>query len=257
MKKEILLITTLIFNTSVFAQEYVSSISKSIVKSSNIQVKNELNNEDNVESLPEEPQVFSSCNEIIQSNPNAMSGLYTINNGIKDYEVYCEMNAFSGGWTLITAQFENNPIRWDQGIQSSYNPTLTNSTSFSFVESEIPNHSQLAVGSSLNINTNFYVDFVYTPTNIPLQTLNGSDGNSYQIHRDTSAFYGAHDPEDTYQTSSTYWEWRNTFTLDIVNGKHTFAFSPNNRTQVKRGYSYAGVYQGGNSNSYAWTIWVR
>ena len=89
MKKEILLITTLILNTPIFAQEYVSSISKSIIKSSNIQIKNGLNSEDNVESLPEEPQVFSSCNEIIQSNPNSMSGVYTINNGAKDYEVYC------------------------------------------------------------------------------------------------------------------------------------------------------------------------
>jgi hypothetical protein len=70
--------------------------------------------------------VYSSCNDILLNNAAASTGVHTVYNGSKEYDVYCDMNSFSGGWTLVAQQYESDPVtNWNEGIQPDYNPAST------------------------------------------------------------------------------------------------------------------------------------
>ena len=44
---------------------------------------------------------FNSCSQILESNPDASSGLYTLTNSAGSFEVYCEMTINGGGYTFL------------------------------------------------------------------------------------------------------------------------------------------------------------
>lgn len=80
-----------------------------------------------------EKTAYSSCKSILSSDPDATSGVYTLQMGEKKVDVQCDMTKDGGGWTAITpalidehlqtifkvnqgtAQFENGLILFSDG----------------------------------------------------------------------------------------------------------------------------------------------
>jgi hypothetical protein len=206
----------------------------------------------------------SSCKGILDNNYSVGDGVYSINNS-KLFSVYCDMTTNGGGWTMVTAQFEQDPvINWNEGIQSDYDPTLSTKKGFALNTSEIPPHSQISMSQTNydGMNTsNKYFNYVYTTGNIPVTHITELSSNSlYAIHRNTSEFFGRHDPEAEKGTLN---EWYDTLTIDLVDelvyGQYSFAFSPENTAgrEHYRGYSYNGESLVLSSESGAWVVWVR
>lgn len=60
------------------------------------------NNSQSKGLIPEKTEsVFSSCKEVLEQNPDAQSGIYTINIQNEPLDVKCEMDLNGGGWTLV------------------------------------------------------------------------------------------------------------------------------------------------------------
>jgi hypothetical protein len=202
-------------------------------------------------------QLYGSCSEIKASGQNN-NGVYPIRVSGNTFDVYCDMTTDGGGWTLIVAQYEDDPVtNWNEGIQSDYDPSLTTRKGFALSTSQIPAHNQVAFGKDLNPTEVDYVDFSYVTGNIANTLLLGRKmGDYYQLHRNTDVFYGNHDPESASYTSG-YPEWMNTLTFDKVGGiNYSWAFAVNNPTAASRGFAMNGVLQA-TSQSTPWTIWVR
>ena len=207
----------------------------------------------------ETTKTTASCLELKASGITT-SGIYTIDTDGEGsnapFQVYCDMTTDGGGWTLVAAQYENDPItNWNEGIQSDYDPSLATKKSFVLNTSQMPVHNQVAFGQDLNPTAIDYVSpFVYGTGNID-KTIATSPktGKSYHIHRNNALYYTANDPEGTTNTDSAL---LNTLTFDETGGaKYSWAFSPN-AAQVSRGYAMNGDKQS-TSESYAWTVWVR
>lgn len=201
--------------------------------------------------------LFTSCKEILSYQSSIGDGVYNIVNNGQEYPVYCDMSTLGGGWTMVLAQFETNPISWNEGIQSDYNPSLSTSQSFALNDSEIPEHKEISYGKSLNTNgvNSFY--FNYSTGNIPLTTLkNINNGLTYYIHRNRNGYYVRHNPESSYRTSGVA-DWGNTLTISKSGQNFNFAFSPTHPIRSYRGYSYEGTQLTTSNQSYAWTLWVR
>lgn len=202
---------------------------------------------------------YSSCKEILEAGESVGDGVYTINNGVKDYSVYCNMSTNSGGWTLVAAQFEQDPVtNWNEGIQADYDPTLSTNRGFALNSSELPDHTLMATAASTASQMNVFgaiYTYQYTTGNIPVTLINDTSGNSYHIHRDTNYRYGNNDPEMAGSTGNP--ELVNVLTIDITgrNG-FTFAFAPNDSNPFIRGYGYFGD-RNSNSDNFAWAVWVR
>ena len=215
--------------------------------------------EENV--TPEEPQILSSCEDIYQSNNASVSGVFTVDNGSKEYSVYCHFE--NGGWTLVAAQFEDNPIDWNEGIQPDYAPDLSTRQSFTLNTSELPSHSRVlfekidSVGQAGFNGFNDWLNIQYTTGNIALSLISTTIGDQYYIHRDSNQFYGWHNPEEAlYQNTQP--EWQNTLTVDAYGRRGlSYAFSPNQNIQQARGFSWDGVDFHSTLESSAWVIWVR
>ena len=252
--KKLILISTLLISLNIQAQEYVAEISKGIVKSENLTIRNELNSNSSTPVEPVIPDSFISCKEILDYNQSTGNGIYTINNGTKDYQVYCDMTTDGGGWTLVVAQFEQDPvINWNEGIQVDYDPTLATSRGFTLNNSELPNHTQMAKGQNLTINEVYFG--TYSTGNIPRTIITNLNGDSFHIHRNQNLYYKNHDPEDPTMSNGS--NWNNTLTIDALGGAmYNFAFSPRNPNYIYRGCMYNG-YVCTEANSFAWTIWVR
>ncbi|OQB08626.1 MAG: hypothetical protein BWY21_01166 [Parcubacteria group bacterium ADurb.Bin216] len=202
-------------------------------------------------------QAYSSCSELKALGVNT-NGVYPIKVNGNTFNAYCDMITDGGGWTLVLAQYEDDPVtNWNEGIQGDYDPSLATRKGFALNASQIPTHNQVAFGKDLNPTELDYFDFTYYTGNIPIyETIGRKTKNHYHLHRHLTGFYNGHDPESSYY-SNTYPEWQNTLTIDKLGGiNYTWAFSPNHPTVTSRGFAMNGSVSG-LSNSYAWTVWVR
>ena len=204
-------------------------------------------------------QYSASCKEILEAGLSTGNGVYTIDNGFKEYEVYCDMTTDGGGWTLVVAQFEQDPVtNWNEGIQADYDPTLSTNRGFVLNSAELPSHTQFAMAQSTTIlnPSSDIINGVYSTSNIAKTVVQSIGGVSYHIHRNASLHYGSHDPESS-STATNHPDWRNTLTIDRVGQSgFDFAFSPNHNNYISRGYSFKGS-RWNSSESYSWSIFVR
>jgi hypothetical protein len=204
----------------------------------------------------------NSCKSILDAGGSTGSGVYTITpNGGPEIDVYCDMTADGGGWTLIAAQFETDALaNWNEGIQPDYDPTLSAKKSLTLSSSEIPAHTQVAFGKHLQPTAVDFFNGTYTTGDIPKTTVSGlKTGKNFHLHRSSNHYYGYHDP-DGATTTTTYPFWFNTLTFDEVGVQgFNWAFGPNGRSHDVdiAGYAMQGVKVTNTVEDYAWTVWVR
>ncbi|MDD2871708.1 MAG: fibrinogen-like YCDxxxxGGGW domain-containing protein [Candidatus Gracilibacteria bacterium] len=184
-------------------------------------------------------------------------GVYWIKPASTVFKVYCDMTSDGGGWTMVVAQFESDPVtNWNEGIQGDYDPTLATSKGFALNTSQITTHNQIAFGKD---KTSTFVDYVngfYSTSNIDTTLVKSpKTGFYYQIHRNTGSLFDYHNPEEG---SNNIVAWNNTLTFDKIGGRNfSWAFSVNQTTQDYRGYGLNGDSLSATSESYPWTVWVR
>ncbi|GAB5387906.1 MAG: hypothetical protein Alpg2KO_08740 [Alphaproteobacteria bacterium] len=211
------------------------------------------------------PVIRASCNEIAQ-NDSVTPGyeLRTINPGGGEFSALCffDDGTFGGGgFTAVVAQYEADPVTWNEGRQPDYQPDLINNagTSFTLTGSDIPSHSSVmfgrigAPGETDNIDV---LNMTYTTTDIATATLiSPVTAVNYQIYRDSNFHYGNHDPESGTGSSSV---WDNSLSFDETGGiQLTWSFSPFHTSQSSRGYGYDGAGLSSTLQTYAWVVFVR
>ncbi|MFA6348460.1 MAG: fibrinogen-like YCDxxxxGGGW domain-containing protein [Candidatus Paceibacterota bacterium] len=203
-----------------------------------------------------------SCSELKERGDNT-SGVKQIDpdgiGGNGAINVYCDMTTDGGGWTLVASQFESDPVtNWNEGIQTNYNPAITNTLGFALSNLQIPAHSQVAIGKieSGTLSILDYFDYEYSTDNIPVTALYGiKTGSNYQAHRNSATYYSSHDPE---QASNTNALWNNTLTFDKTGGVNfSWTFAPNQTTVNSRGFSYNGASLSSSAEAYSWVVLVR
>ena len=199
-----------------------------------------------------------SCLDILNRNQGVNSGIYWLSqNGSVEssYKVYCDMETDGGGWTLVTAQFEEDQLTdWNEGIQNDYDPELTSSRSFALSDTQLPPHTRTSFGKGNDPLFITSVEFQYQTGDIPLTEVTGADDKLYQIHRNKDHYYHWHNPEEPLKQNAP---WHNALTLDLKDGRHyTWSFSPMVGDQKGRGLGMNGN-QRYLDDLYAWTVWVR
>lgn len=204
-------------------------------------------------------QIHNSCQSHYNSGARE-NGIYRITNNGNSYDVFCDMISDGGGWTLVVAQFSNNPvINWNQGVVDGYNPNPNSKQSFILNQSQLPSHTQTAFGRDHQATFVEYFDYVYTTGNLTNTIIVGNKSSlNYRIHRDLNCYYGYHNPDNS-STSSGY-EWNNTLTINRVGvspSGYDWAFSPQNSNSNHRGYAMAGNNTSASVQNYGWTVWVR
>ncbi len=196
-----------------------------------------------------------SCKELKNRWENS-NWVYKIYPNWTEIDVYCDMTTDWGGWTLVVAQYENNPITdWNQWIQASYDPSLASKKSFVLKTSELPtDRTEVAFWQDLNPTYVWYSDFVYTTWNIAkTQVLNKKDSKNYHLHRDSAWYYNGHNPEwNTYYHNNNR---NNTLTYDGPRFIYSWAFSPRHSLSNYRWHSM--LWHKAFTDNYAWTVWVR
>lgn len=204
------------------------------------------------------PDGERTCLSIKSDNPESTSGVYLVSISGKEFQAYCDMISSGGGWMMVSAQFESDPvINWNEGIQSDYDPSLATKRGFALQSSEIPTHTQTAFGKDTLSTAVDFVNFKYSTTEIPKTLVSGTKGQ-YHIYRNSTYHYGYHDPESYLATDGGAGsQWSRSLTFDLIGGiNYTWAFTPTNSLPYKRGYSLNGGMHTTNDN-FAWTVWVR
>lgn len=213
----------------------------------------------NVDDVVVDLSDASSCKELKNRSSSIPSGNYTITTvSGNDIAVYCDMDSYGGGWTLIVSQYELSPVAWNVGVSSSFVPSFSEKVGFSLSSSQIPSHSEVAFGKDDEPAYVDYFDYTYTTGNLPVSLITGKKtGLNYQIYRDVNRYFAAHDPEDR-QFNSPGSQWVNTLSIDLVGVLHSFswAFTPRGTNPQTRGYAMSGEFQNSRED-FAWTVWVR
>jgi hypothetical protein len=171
-------------------------------------------------------------------------------------DVYCDMTTDDGGWTMVAAQYESNPVSWSQGIQASYDPSLNTQKSFALNDNQLPPHTYTAFGKDLNPTFAGYAQTLYTAGDLGLWVLKElKSGVTYHLHRGSALYYSSHNPEEGAGNTAV---WNNTLTFDRIGGRYyNWSFSPQHTTVVNRGFAMGGTYTADVSCAYAWTVWVK
>lgn len=210
--------------------------------------------------IPESPKVSGpadSCKDILDNGNSNGSGVYSITVNGNEFNVYCDMESSGGGWTMVLAQFEQDPVlNWNEGVQGDYNPTLQTNRGFALNTQEIPSHTQTAFGKDLDADYIDYIDYAYSTSNIAKTTVKGLISNEwYHVHRSSSYGYSYCNPENGHAAAP----WLNALTFDKTggNGFDWCFFPETNVSADAKGYSMAGNTLYYESNSFAWTVWVR
>jgi hypothetical protein len=135
--------------------------------------------------------LYSSCKEILDNGQSIGNGVYSINVNSKEFDVYCDMTSAGGGWTMVVAQFEQDPVtNWNEGVQVDYDPSLSTRKGFALSSQELPEHTQTAFGKNFDADYVDYANYIYTTGNISKTSISGKmRGNIYHIHRDTGSYY--------------------------------------------------------------------
>lgn len=198
----------------------------------------------------------ASCKQILAERPGIASGVYPIMVNGKTFDVFCDMESAGGGWTLVAAQFELDPVTdWNEGVQAGYDPSLASGKGFALNAAELPEHTQTAFGRGLNSTHVDYVDHVYSTGDIAKIELAGAKA-VYHLHRARSAYFSNHNP-DFDQENESHPAWNNTLTFDRDGGSlYSWAFSPLAPAVEQRGYAMDGLLNR-TQEPYAWTVWVR
>lgn len=210
----------------------------------------------------------ASCAAIKTETPS-LSGLSvrTIRVGSTDFQALCDFSTYGGGWTLVVAQFEGDPVlNWNEGRQSDYDPTLATSRGFALSTAQIPAHTQTAFGRVQSGFSAVMIDAIaapYSTGDIALRSYPGinTPTTEYWRHRSATGYYGCHDPDSPAGCGGLGNDpnWNNTLTFNTVTPgtfAHTWAFSPNNITPMARGYAFNGGLSS-SPETYAWGVWVR
>lgn len=157
----------------------------------------------------------TSAQNIIQTNPNAPSGVYWIKPGTNPniLPVYCDMTTDGGGWMLIARSHPSSGPGSGWGWRGTNAGSLTNySTAYQL--SWLTNFGNYGAtftaflfGNRQNINNNNWGAFVYKRSNIDYNTFSTQDTQQYYdyttVKSDTSV-YGSTNPPGM-QTAVGYW----------------------------------------------------
>jgi len=212
---------------------------------------------------------YASCAEIKQANPLLTGvGLYAIHNGSEAVEVLCDMSTSGGGWTLIAAQFEDDPVEWAEGRQADYDPSLRTARSFTLTGADLVGHDQLAFGRAMSTGASTWdseildhVALAYDPALSYGQTVSGlSTGLTYGLHRNPANYHNGHNPEEVpvATSDSAGGSWKGTLTFDQAGGRgFNWAFSPHWGSPEARGFAYGGYRRAAAADAFAWTLWAR
>lgn len=259
MKNILLILLLFLISNKAFSEAYRINIPLN----KNILITNQNLNESENNLNPNNTLTpYHSCLEIQQAGLSTGNGIYTISNGVKNYQVACDMTTYSGGWTLVMAAFEDDILfNWDEGIQIDYDPTLITRKSFALNSSELPPHTQMSYNAidSTHLNSGLQAfNYQYTTGNIPLENIQSyTTLTEFQIHRNIGHHYAHNDPEEAYRPNPLPEIFDNTLTIDAVGGiGRNFSYSPNAPSQENIGYSYEGARFSSNE-LFAWSIWVR
>ena len=204
---------------------------------------------------------LASCQHHLDAG-HTESGVYEIDpdgeGGVEPFNVYCDQDSAGGGWTMVVAQYEQDPVtNWNEGVQSDYDPTLEAKNGFALNSQELPEHDQVAFGKDKTATAVDYVNWTYSTGDISKTRLSGKKGDvDYHVHRKINDYYSYHDPETTL-TNSEKDVWHDTLTFDVVDSQYSWAFCPNHSTYHRRGYAYSQSKVTYEHKSFAWTVWVR
>lgn len=236
-----------------------SLVSASSLASGNYIMK--FSNSQSIGLIPDAPDktAFSSCKDILDNGESTGNGVYSITVNNKEFNVYCDMTSVGGGWTMVAAQFEQDPvINWNEGVQADYDPSLSTNKGFALNSQEIPNHAQTAFGRDFDADYVDYINYLYTTSDLQKELVSGLKSNqSYHVHRNKNVGYSYCNPENGYASAP----WLNALTLDrtSVNG-FDWCFFPEAGSNINydvRGYSMSGQSLYSQNNDFAWTVWVR
>lgn len=207
------------------------------------------------------PALHDSCKSILDNGESTGSGVYTIAPSPgTSLPVYCDMTSSGGGWTMVVAQFETNPVKdWNEGIQPDYDPTLVPGISFALSSEQIPPHSQTSFGKDHFAVFVDYINKQYQTGNIAKTAIQGQKtGKTYHLHRNDGHYYVYHNPDGSVTTARA--DWMNSLTLDEVGVVgYDWSFSPmvSAYPSYWMGYAMAGTRLTDSNETFAWTVWVR
>lgn len=132
----------------------------------------------------------TSCKSILDSNPEATSGVYTIKPSSSTYDVYCDMETDGGGWTKINATTAQTIVDRNGG---SFNTQNTTQSGFDGAKPYFISDTTPGGGMEYNIDTGFEFDEIY------LENV-GFKSTSYKVDENDTSEYA-----DGY--TMTEWEF--------------------------------------------------
>jgi hypothetical protein len=205
-----------------------------------------------------------SCQIIKTAASDSEDGVYWLDVTGGDtsdaFQAYCDMTSEGGGWTMIAAQFEQDPVLdWNEGIQPDYDPTLATSKGFALDTDRLPAHSEIAFGQQFTATYVDYADFVYSTGNIDLQTIVGKKAaDEYHVFRSDTHFYHACNADMSLNTD-TSGIYVDQLGIEKVGGGGNldWCFTPAHNLPHWRGRTMLGVQLHQTNETYAWTLWVR